>query len=46
VAFEVNTAIKSPGIFLVAPIGFIDGTMGKRKTQETLSEKYSVVTKG
>jgi anti-sigma B factor antagonist len=24
-ALEVNTAIKSPGIFLVAPIGSIDG---------------------
>jgi anti-sigma B factor antagonist len=25
-ALEVNTAIRSPGIFIVAPIGSIDGT--------------------
>ena len=25
-ALQVNTAIKSPGIFVVAPIGSIDGT--------------------
>ena len=39
-ALEVNTAIRSPGIFVVAPIGSIDGT-----DQGMLQEKVDSVLK-
>ncbi|MGE5256874.1 MAG: STAS domain-containing protein [Hyphomicrobiales bacterium] len=39
-ALEVNTAIRSPGIFVVAPIGSIDGT-----DQGMLEEKIDSVLK-
>jgi anti-sigma B factor antagonist len=45
-ALEVNTAIKSPGIFVVAPIGSIDGTdhgMLQEKIDSVLKQNPEVI---
>jgi anti-sigma B factor antagonist len=45
-ALEVNTAIKSPGVFVVAPIGSIDGTdkgMLQEKIDSVLKQNPEVI---
>jgi len=45
-ALEVNTAIKSPGIFVVSPIGSIDGTdrgMLQEKVDSVLKQNPDVI---
>lgn len=45
-ALEVNTAIRSPGIFVVAPIGSIDGTdhgMLQEKVDSVLKQNPDVI---
>ena len=45
-ALEVNTAIKSPGIFVVAPIGSIDGAdrgMLQEKIDSVLKQNPDVI---
>ena len=45
-ALEVNTAIKSPGIFVVAPIGSIDGAdrgMLQEKIDSVLKQNPEVI---
>jgi anti-anti-sigma factor len=45
-ALKVNTAIKSPGIFVVAPVGSIDGTdrgMFQGKVDSVLKQNPNVI---
>jgi len=45
-ALEVNTAVKSPGIFVVAPIGSIDGAdhgMLQEKVDSVLKQNPDVI---